>query len=116
MIESRYLIGECYYPRGHALQYFIDEKRGFLIYRVIDATRPQSRTGKPVVEEGKRAIMDNPKLRNAIIKETYRIIKSKYKFDCLDLVRTDIDLGREFAKGYAEIFVTMHDLMQQAEN
>ncbi len=116
MIESRYLIGEYYYPRGHALQYFIDEKKGILVYRVIDATRPQSRAGKPVVEEGKRAIMGSPKLRRALIKETYRLIKSKYRFPNLDLVKTEIDRKSEFAKGYTEVFVTMHDLMRQAEN
>ena len=116
MIESRYLIGESIYPRGHALQYFIDEKKGILIYRVIDATRPQSKVGKPIVEEGKRAIASNPKIRNAVIKETYHLIKSKYRFDRLDLSHTEPDTEEEFARDYAEIFITMHELMAPIEN
>ena len=113
MIESRYLIGESAYPRGRALQYYIDEKKGLLVFRVIDATR--SKIGKPI-EEGKRAIVSNQRLRSAVIKETYHLIKSKYQFTKLDLVRTDIDKENEFAKNYAEVFTTMHDLMRSIEN
>ncbi len=121
MIDAQYLIGEHHYPRGQALQYFVDEGLGAVTYKVIDATQLRMHgnevLGKFIVEEGSTRLPDaDPKTIGSAVRKIYETVKTKYRFPHLDLVKTTIDEEGVFAVSYAEIFVTMHHLMQETEN
>lgn len=121
MVDAQYLIGEYHYPRGRALQYFVDEGLGAVTYKVIDVTKLRINRneiiGRVVIEEGSERLPDtDPKTIGSIIKKIYEMVKTKYRFSHLDLVKTTTDEDGAFAVGYAEIFVMMHHLMQKSEN